>query len=63
MIYRYNNLKIRQYFKYQNINLKKEQMMIKVKEKCDKWKEVFERKTREDDRELEIDHDKNETID
>ena len=42
MKFRFNNLKIHRYFKYQKINLKKELMMIKVKQKCDKWQRIFE---------------------
>jgi hypothetical protein len=36
-------MKIKQYLKYQEINLRKEKMMIKVKENCDKWRELFEK--------------------
>jgi hypothetical protein len=43
MIWRFNNLKIKKYLQYQTINLKKELMMIKVKQKCDKWRELFEK--------------------
>lgn len=55
--YLFSNLKIHQYFKYQNINLKKEQMMIKVKEKCDKWKEIFEAQAKKDETKLGIVHE------
>jgi hypothetical protein len=39
-----NNLKVRQYFGYQNKNLRKEQMMVKVRKQCDEWKELFEKR-------------------
>lgn len=45
MTYRFNNKKIKQYIKYQQINLKKEQMMIKVKADCDRWRSLFQDKT------------------
>lgn len=43
MTFRFNNKKIKQYLKYQSINLKKEQMMIKVKAKFDRWRALFEK--------------------
>lgn len=43
MTYRFNNKKIKKYLKYQSINLKKEQMMIKVKANCDRWRALFEK--------------------
>jgi hypothetical protein len=43
MVWRFNNQKIKNYLKYQSINLKKEQMMIKVKENCIKWRKLFEK--------------------
>ena len=41
-----NNLKVSRYFKYQNKNLRKEQMMVKVRKQCDQWKELFEQRDR-----------------
>ena len=43
IVWRFNNEKITKYLQYQTINLRKELMMIKVKEKCDKWRELFEK--------------------
>ena len=43
MVWRFNNLKIKKYLKYQTINLKKEKMMIKVKENCVKWRKLFDK--------------------
>ena len=54
--YHFNNLKIHKYFKYQNINLKKERMMIKVKQKCDRWKEIFEAQAKKDEDKLGLSH-------
>ena len=48
MTLRFNNQKIKQYLKYQEINLRKEQMMIKVKENCDRWREQFEQEAAKD---------------
>lgn len=54
LTYHFNNLKVYSYFKHQTINLKKEQMMIKVKQKCDKWKSVFERQAKHDEELLSV---------
>ena len=43
MTFRFNNKKIKQYLKYQSINLTKEQMMTKVKANCDRWRALFEK--------------------
>ena len=48
MTYRFNNMKIKKYLKYQSINLRKEQMMIKVKENCDKWRALFEKQAEQE---------------
>ena len=41
-------MKIKRYLKYQEINLRKEQMMIRVKENCDRWREQFEQEAAKD---------------
>ena len=42
-----NNLKIKAYLKYQMKNLKKEQMIVRVKTSFDSWRALFESKFRE----------------
>ena len=48
MTLRFNNMKIKRYLKYQEINLRKEKMMIRVKENCDRWREQFEQEAAKD---------------
>lgn len=41
MTYRFNNIKIRMYLRYQEKNFDKEKMMVNVKETMDKWRKLF----------------------
>jgi galactitol-specific phosphotransferase system IIB component len=41
MTYRFNNMKIRTYLRYQEKNFDKEKMMVTVMKTMEKWRKLF----------------------